>query len=1322
MTRRLTRGRAALLAAAVAVVLAVPLLPPAARAPLAASPAQAAPAQTAATLTPATFADPPASVRPGTRWWWDNLGGTYPFDLADALDEVDAFAEAGFGRFEIAWRSDDYGTESQQGNLKAVAERAAEHGLQLDMTLGPGWPWSAPTTTGELGQQELMYGRTDVEGPTHFEEQAPPAIDDDEPRGTLEAVTAARVVERGPAVTEPGTPPASSTVLDPTSLVDLSDHVDADGTVTWDVPEGDWIVFSFWRRHREGNRVSLIDERSVRAGLKYVSDNQLGDAEPAVRDVGYSFFEDSLELNAEELYWTPDMFAEFTRRRGYDMTRYLPLMFVQGVSDYWVPEDEPVPDFELPEGEGARYRHDYYETITDLYIDDHMLVVGDWAQQYDMQFRTQAAYGNNFEVIRSAREAAERGVLVDDESLNAGDTPFLVGESTALPDAAYDEPDDPLWRFALDHYRQVVSGSHQGGGLEVTSELGAWFGLDLHTFLREYKRMMDKEWAMGVTRPLLHGVTHSPDSEPWPGAAHFLGIVGEAVNHRTWPEWQLLRPLSDYWARGALVLQQGKARTDVAVLRDSFVTTAAGPLEAPKSFFAAQPLEEAGFTIGYIDPVGLAEAPTGHDGALFPDGPSYDVLVVDTSLFYVDSGRLPGDAAEAIAAAAAKGLRVVFVGDPPTRGLGGADPEGEDRQVRQAIARVRALPTTRSVATQDEVGKALRDLDVRPAAEWAEPALVYSQRRDTADATTYLLWNARDEAVDLTGSFVADGAPVELDLWDGTWTPLATYRASGGRVTVPVHLDPHDVTVLHFPRGERRAHITSTTADQAVPATGTTVELRDAEGGAQTVTLADGSWLDVELPAVADEPIEVAGPATWSLQVDTYGPEGVVERPAMPLPVLADWREIPGLNSESGIGTYTATVTVPDGWVAPDRGVALDLGEFHGAVQISVNDTLATANVDPTAPVDITSLLQPGDNTLQVVLATTPFNKAVASSATTTATRPLWPASIAASKSTQPYGLLGPVRLVPSARGIVQTAPLGRRAGPEHACDPAFVPNPRFDDIAGGTHESNIRCVAWYGITQGAGGDRYLPRRSVTRAQMATFIAGLAVEGGLKLPSEAPDAFTDDDGSVHERNINALAALHLVDGKGGQRYDPGGRVTRAQMASFVARLHERAAGGVPESSRDAFDDDDASVHERSINALAALGVVVGTGGTQFRPERSLTRGQLASFVAGDLRLLVADGVAFPGGALVTLPTATATRGSALVADVHSHKRIRAVRYSGCGLDDTAAAAGDGGSFSAPVPDRAPIGTCRLAVTAATSRPPTGGRQRVAYTFTVDVSG
>src|SRR5206468_1299047 len=168
--------------------------------------------------------------------------------------------------------------------------------------------------------------------------------------------------------------------------------------------------------------VDHLSAASARAGLKYLDDNQIGAANaPPLPQFGGTFFEDSLELDASELFWTWDFQKQFRQRRGYDMTKLLPLMFVEGEHHYWVPEKEPTPDFELPDNSGYRYRHDYYETETDLYDANHIGVIADWAKTHGMRFRSQVAYGNSFDVTRSARTITRRGGLADDESLNAGD-------------------------------------------------------------------------------------------------------------------------------------------------------------------------------------------------------------------------------------------------------------------------------------------------------------------------------------------------------------------------------------------------------------------------------------------------------------------------------------------------------------------------------------------------------------------------------------------------------------------------------------------------------------------------------------------------------------------------------------------------------------------------------------------------------------------------------------------------------------------------------------------------------------------------------------
>lgn len=970
-------------------------------------------------LTARTFAQPPVEVRPGTRWWWDQLiNPTASFSLPEALEEVDEFADAGFGRFEIAWAASTYATEEQREHLKAVAERAHERGLELDMTLGASWPWHTPTAQGDLGQQELMYGREDLSGPTTYSGPPPVAEDDDSARGKVIAVTAARVLKAGPAVTETGTPPAESTILDPRSLIDLTDRLRG-GELTWKVPAGDWILFAFWQRNQEscgaytmveGSCVNLLDRRSAIAGTKYVDESQVGSAEGAVRASGHAFFEDSLEYLADELLWSRKFLDELQRRRGYDVRKFLPLFFVQGLGNHPTPYTEPKPDFDLPRGEGARYRHDYYETLTDLYADEHLAVLARWAKKYGMQYRVQPGYGNPFNTTRSAREAARHDALVDGESLSgdAGPGGPTIANSRPQP---YELPDSPEWRKASEHMRQLQSGAAQGGQLEMSSEIGAMFFYELGTFLRDFKRIMDKEWAFGMTRPLLHGYTHNPPNTPWPGASHFGGIVGEAVNADTWPEWTNMAQLSDYWARGALVLQQGVARSDVALIRDSF---------ADSPMFDALSLEHRGYTSGYLDPVGLAQAPQGPRGELFPAGPSYDAVVLDSDLSYVGPRRLAAASAQALDRASARGLRVVLVGPPPNKGTSGRAPRQEDRAVRAAMRRILARSTTVRVAEQDQAGAALERLGLQPASSWSSKTRIYSQLRETPDARYYYLWNALAEPQSTVATFEATGAPTSLSLWEGTSAPVAEYTSRPGRVTMPIELDPHETAVIKFPKSAAaRPHVTSTTADVATYAQGRLV-LHDAEGGRQGVVLPNGRKVTVSMPRVEDEPIEVGDAGSggsWQLQVRTYGQEGEVDRPAIPLVRLSSWQEIPGLATESGIGTYSTSIDVPESWVRGDRGAQLDLGAFEGSISVYLNGKRVTADIDPQGRLEVSRLLKPGANELEVVLATTPFNKALVTPLINV-TRPTWATS--AQNPPQVYGLLGPVRLLPYAVAAVR--------------------------------------------------------------------------------------------------------------------------------------------------------------------------------------------------------------------------------------------------------------------------------------------------------------
>jgi len=113
----------------------------------------------------------------------------------------------------------------------------------------------------------------------------------------------------------------------------------------------------------------------------------------------------------------------------------------------------------------------------------------------------------------------------------------------------------------------------------------------------------------------------------------------------------------------------------------------------------------------------------------------------------------------------------------------------------------------------------------------------------------------------------------------------------------------------------------------------------------------------------------------------------------------------------------------------------------------------------------------------------------------------------------------------------------------------------RFIDDDASVHEAPIERLEALGITRGCNppvNDRYCPTANVSRGQMAAFL-----NRALTLPAATTtDFFVDDNGSVFEADINAIAQAGITLGCNpptNDRYCPGDNVTRGQMASFIVR-------------------------------------------------------------------------------------------------------------------------------------------------------------------------
>ena len=172
-----------------------------------------------------------------------------------------------------------------------------------------------------------------------------------------------------------------------------------------------------------------------------------------------------------------------------------------------------------------------------------------------------------------------------------------------------------------------------------------------------------------------------------------------------------------------------------------------------------------------------------------------------------------------------------------------------------------------------------------------------------------------------------------------------------------------------------------------------------------------------------------------------------------------------------------------------------------------------------------------------------------------------------------------------------------------------------FSDVGGGVHQPGIDALETDGVFEGTGCGEglFCPGDPIRRWMMAVWMVRV-LDGGDPEGSGS-SRFADVDAGVWwAPYVERLAELGVTAGcaTGPLRFCPDEPVTRGQMATFLVR-----AFGLGEAPAAGFADTGGNTHASSIDALAAEGVTAGcaTGPLRFCPGASVTRGQMATFVA-----------------------------------------------------------------------------------------------------------
>jgi hypothetical protein len=148
----------------------------------------------------------------------------------------------------------------------------------------------------------------------------------------------------------------------------------------------------------------------------------------------------------------------------------------------------------------------------------------------------------------------------------------------------------------------------------------------------------------------------------------------------------------------------------------------------------------------------------------------------------------------------------------------------------------------------------------------------------------------------------------------------------------------------------------------------------------------------------------------------------------------------------------------------------------------------------------------------------------------------------------------------PEGAPALRTAPFSG-ASIDAACPAGQIPSAGYKDTVDEPYRDAIDCAAHWRVMFGARQDEFVPRTLITRGQAATLVARVFDALGGTRPQSPPNAYRDDEGSVHERSADLLAAIGASPVGTDRLFRPQDRIAAQELVGFLNGVYAARSGG-----------------------------------------------------------------------------------------------------------------------------------------------------------------